>query len=124
MVKSLPAAWETQVRSLGLENPLEKDMTTHSSILAWKIPWTEEPGRLQSMGSKRVPHDCDFTFTHWFQIPFFLFEFPCIHEFVPKCFILPISLSFLACIYHRFNQPSFLYALMPGREIPTSVFLF
>ena len=56
-VKSLPALWETQVRSLGQEDPLEKGMATHSSILAWKIPWTQEPGRLQSMGSQRVRHD-------------------------------------------------------------------
>ena len=48
---------ETWVQSLGLENPLEKEMETHSSILAWKIPWTEEPGGLQSMGSQRVGHD-------------------------------------------------------------------
>ena len=48
---------ETQVRSLGQEDPLEEDMATHSSILAWRIPWTEEPGRLQSMGLQRVRHD-------------------------------------------------------------------
>ena len=57
MVKRLPAVWETQVRSLGWEDPLEKEMATHSSTLAWKIPWTEEPGRLQSMRSQRVRHD-------------------------------------------------------------------
>ena len=51
-VKSLPAVWETQVRSLGREDPLEKEMATHSSILAWTIPWMEEPCRLQSMGRK------------------------------------------------------------------------
>ena len=51
MVKNLPATQETQVRSLGQEDPLEKEMATQSSILAWKIPWTEELGRLQSMGS-------------------------------------------------------------------------
>ena len=56
-VKSLPAVWETQVQSLGLEDPLEKDMATHSNILAWKIPQMEEPGRLQSMGLQRVRHD-------------------------------------------------------------------
>ena len=56
MVKSLPTMWETQVQSLGQED-LEKEMATHSSILAWKIPWMEEPGRLQSMGSQRVEHD-------------------------------------------------------------------
>ena len=48
---------ETQVQSLGGEDPLEKEMATHSSILAWRIPWTEEPGRLQSMGLQRVEHD-------------------------------------------------------------------
>ena len=57
MVKHLPTMWETQVQSLGLEDPLEKKMATHSSTLAWKIPWMEEHGRLQSMGSQRVGHD-------------------------------------------------------------------
>ena len=57
MVNSLPAMRETQDRSPGQENPLEKKMTTHSSTLAWKIPWMEEPGRLQSMGSQGVGHD-------------------------------------------------------------------
>ena len=57
MVKRLPAVQETQVQSLGWEDPLEKEMATHSSTLAWKIPWTEEPGELRSMGSKRVRHD-------------------------------------------------------------------
>ena len=56
-VKDLPAVQETQVRSLGWEDPLEKAMAPHSSTLAWKIPWMEEPGRLQSMGSLRVGHD-------------------------------------------------------------------
>ena len=57
MVKRLPTMRETQARSLGREDPLEKEMATHSSTLAWKIPWTEELGRLQSMGSQRVGHD-------------------------------------------------------------------
>ena len=57
MVKRLPAMQETQVQSLGREDPLEKEMATHSSILAWKSSWTEEPGRLQSMGLQRVGHD-------------------------------------------------------------------
>ena len=56
-VKRLPAMRETCVRSLGWEDPLEKEMATHSSILTWRIPWTEEPGRLQFMGSQRVRHD-------------------------------------------------------------------
>ena len=57
MVKSLPAVQETWVQSLGREDPLEKEMATHSRILAWRIPWTEEPGGLQSTGSQRVRHD-------------------------------------------------------------------
>jgi len=54
MAKNLPAMQETQVQSLGQEDPLEKGMATHSSILAWRIPWTEEPSKLQSMGSRRA----------------------------------------------------------------------
>ena len=57
MVKRLPTMQEIQVRSLGGEDPLEKEMATHSSTLTWKILWTKEPGRLQSMGSKRVGYD-------------------------------------------------------------------
>ena len=57
MVRNLPAMQESWVQSLGQEDPLEKGMTTHSRILAWRIPWTEETGGLQSMGSQRVGHD-------------------------------------------------------------------
>ena len=57
MVKRLPTMPETRVRSLGQEDPLEKEMATHSSILAWRIEWMKEPGRLQSMGLQRVGHD-------------------------------------------------------------------
>ena len=57
MVKDLSALQEIWVRSLGWEDPLEKEMATYSSILAWRIPWTEEPGGLQSMGSHRIRHD-------------------------------------------------------------------
>ena len=57
MVKRLPTMQESCVQSLGWEDPLEKEMATHSSTLAWKIPWMEEPGRLQSTGSQRVGHD-------------------------------------------------------------------
>ena len=57
VVKNPPVTWETWVRSLGWEDPLEEGMATHSSILAWRIPWTEEPGGLQSMGLQRVGHD-------------------------------------------------------------------
>ena len=62
MVKNPPAMPKTQVQSLGQEDPLEKGMATHSSILAWRIPWAEEPGRLQSMVSQSVGHDTDKLF--------------------------------------------------------------
>ena len=69
-VKRLPATWESRVRSLGRDDPLEKEMATHYSIRAWRIPWMEEPGGLQSMGSQRVRHDWAtslslLTFMHW-----------------------------------------------------------
>ena len=57
LVKNLPAMQETRVQSLGQEDPLEKEMATHSSVLGWEIPWTEEPGRLQSMESQRMRND-------------------------------------------------------------------
>ena len=63
MVKNLLAVQESHAPSLGQEDPLEKEMATHSSILAWEIPWAEEPGRLQSMGSQRVRHN-RVTITH------------------------------------------------------------
>ena len=56
-VKNLPAMQEIQVQSLGWDDPLEKGMAAHSSVLAWRVPWTEEPGGLQSIGSQRVGHD-------------------------------------------------------------------
>ena len=58
MVKNLPAVWETGVQSPGQEDPLEKGMATHSSILAWSIPWRQAPGGLQSIGLQKVRHDC------------------------------------------------------------------
>ena len=69
-VKRLSTMQETRVQSLGWEDPLEKEKAIHSSTIAWKIPWTQEPGRLQSMGSQRVRHDWAtslslFTFLHW-----------------------------------------------------------
>ena len=67
MVKNLPAMCETQVHFLGWEDPLEKGLSTHSSILAWRIPWTEEAGGLQSMGSQRVGHWVTKTHTHRLQ---------------------------------------------------------
>ena len=67
--------WETWVRSLGWEDPLEKEMAAHSSILAWKIPWTEEPGRLQSMGSQRVRQDQRLHFTSLLLYRLYIFFF-------------------------------------------------
>ena len=66
MVKNPPAMQEMQVQSLGQEDPLEEEMATHSSILAWRIPWTEEPGGLQSMGSQRVENDLVSKHTCWY----------------------------------------------------------
>ena len=72
-VKPLPAMRETWVQSLGWEDPLEKEMATHSSTLAWKIPWTEEPGRLQSMGLQTVRDDCVYIYIHThIDVPVFL----------------------------------------------------
>ena len=68
MVKTLPAMWETWVQSLGWEDPLKKGTATHFSILAWRIPWTEQPGRLQSMGSQRVRHN-------WVTLTFIMLSF-------------------------------------------------
>ena len=65
MVKSLPAVWETRVPSLGWEDPLEKEMATHSSTLSCEIPWTEKPDRLQSMESQSRTRLSDFTATRW-----------------------------------------------------------
>ena len=69
MVKCLPTMRETWVQSLGQEYPLEKEMATHSGTLAWKIPWTDKPGRLQSMGSQSRTRLSDFTFTFTFLLP-------------------------------------------------------
>ena len=65
MVKCLPAMWENWVWSLGQEDPLEKEKATHSNTLAWKIPWMEEPGRLQSMESQRVGQDWTTSLHYW-----------------------------------------------------------
>ena len=63
-LKRLPTMWETRVQSLGREDPIEEGMVTHSSILAWEIPWTEEPGRQQSMGLQRVGHNWSTKHAH------------------------------------------------------------
>ena len=80
-LKCLPAMQETWVRSLGREDPLEKEVATHSSILAWRIPWMKEPGGLQSTGSHRVRHDWATSLSllcEWVQINTFTFTFVCV----------------------------------------------
>ena len=102
MVKHLPAMQETPVGSLGWEGPLEKEMATHSSTLAWKIPWTEEPGRLQSKSSQRVRHDWMTALYTQLQIAFFFpllssFEWYC-SCYSAVCWVsYPFSLNYLAC---------------------------
>ena len=86
MVKNLPAVQETQVRSLGREDPLEKEMATHASILAWRIPWTEEPGGLESMHG--VSKESDTTEGHPPQKGGVLF--PCLHFFICAACIIKI----------------------------------
>ena len=98
-LKRLPPMWETRVRALGREDPLEKEMATHSSILAWRIPWMEEPGRLQSTGSQRVRHDFTFTFTE--NIVFFGSKtkgsmFLCIYRSIHVCVYIHVCV----CVYH------------------------
>ena len=102
MVKNLPPMQETWVQSLGQEDPLEKEMATHSSILAWRIPWTEEPGGPQFMGSQRVGHDWTtntFTFIFAYIFPFTseMYTFLCFYVAVKCPFIsiyrTPISTS-------------------------------
>ena len=94
MVKNLPAMQETQVRSLGWEDPLEVCMTIHSSILAWRIPWIEEPGGLQSMGSQRIRHDwATNTFT-FFIICYFSVCIPCAVLYILVAYFIPNSLYY------------------------------
>ena len=73
-VKRLSTMQKTRVRSLGQEDLLEKEMAIHSSTIAWKIPWTEEPGRLQSMGSQRVGHDCYRMTAIWLLVCFSILD--------------------------------------------------
>ena len=97
MVKCLPATWETWVRSLDQEDPLEKEMATHSSTLAWKIPWTEKPGRLQSMGSQRVEHNWATSFS----FPFFLVTVYIIHI---KCMFINVKCSSIWCFGYIWSR--------------------
>ena len=118
-LKRLPAMWETQVWTLGWEDPLEKEMATHSSILAWRIPWTEEPGGLPSTGLQRVGHDWATSLhfnllepqCYYFQSTvlltlFLSFTFPFTNFFISVLFkyifVLPLLFSFFLYVYiHR-----------------------
>ena len=88
--KHLPAMWETRVLFLGREDPLEKEMAVHSSTLTWKIPWTKEPDRLQSMGSQRVGHiykvsrETITQFLQWLEDAYFVFAIPTYSASVAK----------------------------------------
>ena len=95
-VKCLPAVRETRVQSLGWEDPLEKEMATHSSTIVWKIPRTKEPGRLQSMGSQRVGHDWATSHTYITEsgnpkmaFRYLFFGKLCFSKWAPRSFLLP-----------------------------------
>ena len=109
MVKRLPAMPETWVQSLGREDPLEKEMATHSSTLAWKIPWMEEPGRLPSTGSQRVGHDWVTLLTYickvlsavseTLYVPMLAFINYCKFLLYPLCFYLHWQDSLIKTLY-------------------------
>ena len=109
MVKCLPAMLETQVRSLGQEEPLEKEMATDSSTLAWEIPWTEEPGSLQSMGLQRVGHDWATTLLYFKPISDSLLSLLPLHEkLFPQIHTVSSSTS------NTFPETPFLTAFTPA----------
>ena len=111
MVKCLPTMWETWVQSLGWEDPLEKEMATHSSTIAWKIPWTERPGRLQSMGSQRVGNDWETPLHFWPS-----FNFPVL---VLKDLLLLLSLELKVYISCKMD-----WILMPTIHFSFELYLF
>ena len=102
-LKCLPAMRETWVQSLGWEDPLEKEMATHSSILAWRIPWTEEPGGLQSTGSQRVGHDwalsLHFTFKEKASLPWQMRTTITQGSFVYSILLPCLSVNLCNCVY-------------------------
>ena len=103
MVKRLSTMWETGVWSLGWEDLLEKEMAIHSSTIAWKIPWTEEPGRLQSMGSQRVGHDWATSRSRWFRNCLFVQPLYCPQSSVASLPVYTVFLSICGgCLYRLF----------------------
>ena len=113
MIKRLPAMWETRVWSLGWEDPLEKEIATHSSILAWRIPWTEKPGGLQSMGSQRVVHDWATSFSFPFMGPDAMILVFWTLSFKPGFSLL--SLTFVKMLFRSFS--------FSGTRVLSSVYL-
>ena len=116
MAKRLPTMQETQIPSLGLEDPLEKETATHSSILAWKVPWTEEPGRLQSAGLQRVRHDWANSLSFFLPIPnncdvlgprsvCWAFEPPCLFIFYSHSFDPQGKVWSRNCLQKSQSQP-------------------
>ena len=112
MVKHLSAMQETRVRSLSWEDPLEKEMAAHSSILAWKIPWTEEPGRLPSMGSQRVGHDWATSLHFTFVKP--EFDFILIQPFLQLRAVITLMLQ-IRGLKPRRTELSYVTQLSSGR---------
>ena len=93
MVKCLPTMQETWVQSLGWVHPLEKEMATHFSTLAWKIPWTEESGKLQSMGLQRVGHDRATSFHFWMKTQQCYFSMHTFEPYYTRCDCIPTKLN-------------------------------
>ena len=109
---------ETQVWSMGWEDPLEKGMVTHSSILAWRIPWTEEPGRLQSMGSQRVGHNWATSLSFYIYIYMFVFKSKK-WENLPHLFCASVELIGPVLFYAEAKAEQCHNLLVEGAEMPT-----
>ena len=105
-LKRLPPMWETWVRSLGWEDPLEKEMVTHSSILAWGILWTEKPGRLHSTGSQRVRHNWATSLTHSLQSIKYCQWSVCVCVWIQICDCMCVYIYIYIYISHRYREVS------------------
>ena len=119
-VKCLPTMRETQVPSLGQEDPLEKEMATHSSILAWKIPWTEELDWLLSMGSQRVRHDWATSLSIYLRIWLIITNSSLLcdkHFSKPFHFIISVSSSQIPIIYLLLSLNTFVIPILQGRKV-------
>ena len=103
MLKNLPSMQKTWVRSLGRKDPLEKEMGIHSSILAWRIPWTEKPGRLQSMGLQTVGHDWVTNTLTCFLFPHVFFQLM-LSPFIQLFFLMSVCTRPYLCLYIGYNK--------------------